>query len=381
MKVLHICSNYIGSKLYNNLFNKLSEINLNQTVFVPIYRDFTNLQNSDKYIIRYSKVLNVFSRVLYFYKIKKIFNNLIKDKTLVNMDFIHAHTFFSDGGVAYLLNKKYKIPYIVAVRNTDINTFLKFKKYLRYFGKHIINNANSIVFLSDTYKEKFIRLMPRNIRDEIEKKSVVIPNGIDDFWISNCKEELKKVEEKINLLFVGSIDKNKNLKFNIEIIKNLKEKKIPCFLHIVGDGSELNKCIDLVNVNHLENEICFHGKIIDRNSLKAIMGKCNIFLLNSKYESFGLVYAESLSQGLNLLYTRNQGFDRQFEEGEVGYSVKYNDIDECIDRIMNLYMLNSVHGNNKKINEYICRFNWIDISIKYKNLYINSKEGCIEHDK
>jgi len=38
-------------------------------------------------------------------------------------------------------------------------------------------------------------------------------------------------------------------------------------------------------------------------------------------ETFGLVYAEALSQGLPVLYTRGQGFDRQFEEGEVGYAV------------------------------------------------------------
>ncbi|HGK7332802.1 TPA: glycosyltransferase [Streptococcus suis] len=47
----------------------------------------------------------------------------------------------------------------------------------------------------------------------------------------------------------------------------------------------------------------------------------------SFHESFGLVYAEAMSQGMPVIYTRGQGFDGQFEEGVVGFSV------DCIDEV------------------------------------------------
>lgn len=38
----------------------------------------------------------------------------------------------------------------------------------------------------------------------------------------------------------------------------------------------------------------------------------------SHKETFGLVYAEAMSQGLPIIYTKNQGFDGQFPDGYVG---------------------------------------------------------------
>ena len=37
---------------------------------------------------------------------------------------IHAHSLFSNGYIAMRIKQDYGIPYIVAVRNTDVNTFL-----------------------------------------------------------------------------------------------------------------------------------------------------------------------------------------------------------------------------------------------------------------
>jgi len=40
-----------------------------------------------------------------------------------------------------------------------------------------------------------------------------------------------------------------------------------------------------------------------------------------------------MSQGLPVIYTRGQGFDGQFSEGEVGYSVDPNSPDEIASKI------------------------------------------------
>ena len=61
-----------------------------------------------------------------------------------------------------------------------------------------------------------------------------------------------------------------------------------------------------------------------------------IFILPSIHETFGLVYAEALSQGLPIIYTRGQGFDGHFEEGEVGYSVDCYDYEEISNKVLEI---------------------------------------------
>src|SRR5690606_32772754 len=85
-----------------------------------------------------------------FMKIAPIIHAIQKSKKQGNnIDFseikmIHAHTWYSDGGVAYLLSKKYNIPYITAVRNTDLNVHYKYLLHHRKFGKEILKNANKV---------------------------------------------------------------------------------------------------------------------------------------------------------------------------------------------------------------------------------------------
>ena len=43
--------------------------------------------------------------------------------------------------------------------------------------------------------------------------------------------------------------------------------------------------------------------------------------MTSLGESFGLTYAEAMSQGVPVIYSKGQGFDGQFKEGVVGYHV------------------------------------------------------------
>ena len=52
----------------------------------------------------------------------------------------------------------------------------------------------------------------------------------------------------------------------------------------------------------------------------------DVLLVPSSAETFGLVYLEAMSQGVPVLYTRGQGFDGQFADGEVGWAVPCRDI-------------------------------------------------------
>ena len=93
----------------------------------------------------------------------------------------------------------------------------------------------------------------------------------------------------------------------------------------------------------------------------------DIFVMPSITETFGLVYPEAMSQGLPVIYSRGQGFDGQFEDGEIGYSVDCFDANEIADKITKVYENYSEISSN--CTKLLNKFNWVNISKQYEILY------------
>lgn len=372
MKVLHVCSYYITSKLYKNLVENLEKTGMYNDVYIPVssseHINKYSGENNDKTKYIYSKCFNHMDRISFRYKNQKIYKDILKRVDLDSIDISHAHSLFVNGYVSYKLKKEKNIDYIVAVRNTDVNTFFKKMIHLRKIGVEILKNAKQIIFISPRYKRHVIdTYIPENMKNEIEEKSVVIPNGIDDFWFDNLnmhKKVLKK--DNLRLIYVGRIDKNKNLETSMKAIKRLNELGYKAHLDIVGNGPELENITNLSN-NEYKDLVTLHG-FMNRDELIHLYQKNDIFIMPSKYETFGLVYIEAISQGLPVIYTRNQGFDGYFKEGAVGYSVKYDDVEEITKKIIQM-VDKSTWDLSIVENELRTSFVWKNIADKYKEIY------------
>jgi glycosyltransferase involved in cell wall biosynthesis len=205
--------------------------------------------------------------------------------------------------------------------------------------------------------------VPHSIKEVIFDKSVTIPNGIDDFWFYNIgtpKQEPKMTNLK--LLQIGDINKNKNIETTVKAVKLLNEKGYKVKLDVVGkvkDQKVFKKIKEIDFVNYLGFKTNVELLEIYRNN--------DIFILPSINETFGLVYAEAMSQGLPVIYSRGQGFDRQFQDGEVGYSVDSLDANDILRRIEDLI-------GNYELVSYKCikqckKFSWNHIQNKYSVIY------------
>ena len=66
-----------------------------------------------------------YDRVIFHIKHRKIYNDIVKTYDIEKMSLIHAHSLFSNSYIAYKLKRRnFNVPYIVAVRDTDVNVFL-----------------------------------------------------------------------------------------------------------------------------------------------------------------------------------------------------------------------------------------------------------------
>lgn len=379
MKVLHICTYYIGSELYKNLISSIMEKKIHQEIYIPIRNkehigknEIINNENTSFY---YDDLLKKSDKLFYYVKMSKQYKSIMRNiNDIAEVDFIHAHTLFSDGGTAFKLHRKYGKKYIVTIRNTDINIYFKYAFFLRPFIYKVLKHASSIVFISESYKQTMISLLPKNVLEQVEEKFKVIPNGIDNYWHDHrvIKKE-KKQDDTIKIIFIGSINKNKNLESVIKSCIKLREKGYSSTLDVIGSGPLEQDMRRLVNENTLSEKVSFHGYLTDKDEISDIMEKCHIFVMPSHKETFGLTYIEAMSKGLPVIYTSKQGIDGLFKEGEVGYSVIPNDIEMISNKILN------INSNYQEIStrclEISKDFTWQNISKEFISLYQRKNEN------
>ncbi|MHA7139621.1 glycosyltransferase family 4 protein [Rossellomorea arthrocnemi] len=356
-----------------NLFKRLAKKNIEQDVFVPIkgeeYRGSNQLpQEYQNVHYHYKNIVKKHDKFLYHNKISKQMKEIEKSIQAKEIDFIHAHTVFSDGGTAYKLNRKYGIDYIVSVRNTDINFFYKYAIHLRPLMYKILKNAKAVVFISHAYKHKTLDLLPDKVLSEIRDKCYVIPNGIDDYWHDQVLSEGRiKESNNVKLLFIGLIDENKNLSTVIKACEKLIRDGYSASLEVVGNGPLEAQSKELCKELGIEDNVVFHGYVKDQAKILSIMDQSDVFVMPSFRETFGLVYIEAMSRGLPVIYSYEQGIDGFFKEGEVGYSVD-PDQSESITEAIKKITLNYDEMSAKCVYESK-QFNWDSVSKEYINLY------------
>ncbi|MBS4063683.1 MAG: glycosyltransferase family 4 protein [Chitinophagaceae bacterium] len=378
-EILHLCTDFTKQSIYNQLVTYLSKLGFEQNIYVPVrtreeidmYRNY-ELSNVKYY---YSYILKKIDRINYFGKIKKTSTDVSSNFDLNNVKLIHAHFLFSDGGNAYEINKKTGIPYIVAVRNTDINIFFKYFFHLRSHGINILKSADKIIFISNPYKDfLFKNFIPNDLSETLLKKCEVLPNGIDAFWLNNSNMKFTVSRQNWEALYVGEFTKNKNIHLTIEAINILIKSGLKIKFTIVGGGGDYEFKIRKL-ASKYSNWITLIERLNSKEELIKVYRKSDFFIMPSQFETFGLVYIEALSQGLPVIYTRGQGVDGYFGEGEVGYATKVNDINDLVTNINRL--ISNYDIISRRCNSIAKKFSWDIIANKYSLLYRDIIEGEI----
>ena len=373
IKILHLCADYPNTNLYRELVISLDRINVEQLIYVPLRKDKEYSESINDELRNanfvYSKVFNNIDRLFYYRKVSKILNDIKNKVDFKNIDLVHAHFLFSMGGIALKLKKEKNIDYIVAVRSTDVNLFFKYIFYLRGIGIQIMKEAKKVIFISPAYKEFVInRYIPYELRDYINQKSIIVPNGADSFWLQNkyTKSKNKNIKE-IALIYVGSFLKRKNIHISIAVASKLKTLGYKIKLLIVGGGGggDEYKIRKLAKKN--ENIIEIYDRIEEKEKLLSMYRKSDIFIMPSYNETFGLVYLEAMSQGLPIIHTKGQGIDGYFEDGTVGHSVNPKDIDDIVEKIK--MIIHNYNKISKNCYNLVDNFSWDKISKIYHNIY------------
>jgi L-malate glycosyltransferase len=368
--VFHINCNLIKTSLYYNLFRELSSYGFSQSVWVPHkkYHQPENVETINNVNYQFSGHQDVFDRLLFHRKIRKGICAFQQEHLIRQNSLIHAHTLFSDGALAYEFHKKFDLPYVVTVRNTDLNIFWRYFPHLRKYAIEILRNASSIIFLSPAYLSQLTKKLSSTFYEEIDSKIHVVPNGIDPIWLLNPPLIPNKKSVQIRVLFVGQITKNKNIKSLVAACRLLRNEGYDVTLRIIGATDNVGlfcdneySWVDFLPFCNSKLELAEHYRWAD------------VFAMPSLRETFGLVYAEALSQGTPVVYTKGQGFDGWVDESVCGKAILPKVPTDIASSILYLYE----NYNFDRCIDSVKQFDWKLISERYVWIYEKANDSHV----
>ncbi len=120
----------------------------------------------------------------------------------------------------------------------------------------------------------------------------------------------------LNLLFLGQIEEYKSI---LDLIEAVKKTPGDLILHVVGEGSALEKAKDLAKD---DARIKFYGRLTHEELEKKIWPITDVLINPSKVpESFGMVVVEALAHGVPVMVSNKGALPELIKEGETGFLI------------------------------------------------------------
>lgn len=291
----------------DNYAKRLAQTN-DVILFAP---DFGDNNGIDDYSYKVVRIKSINTRIDNYYIATPIIDKKLK-KILKQekFDIIHIHSPFSIGSLGIKIAKKQDIPVIATMHTqfeVEIKRYITKEKLIKLALKKIIKPYNKCFECWAVNSE--VAKVYKGYGYKREPK--VVMNGTDMLPIKNDKITDAIIDKKYDLiphqilfLFVGRIDKVKNIDFIIESLKIVKEKGLDFKMFFVGSGEDEKYFKRKVKKYDLEKEILFLGKIKDRYLLAMIYKRATLFLFPSLMDASSLVQVEAASQKTPVLFLK-----------------------------------------------------------------------------
>jgi glycosyltransferase involved in cell wall biosynthesis len=286
----------------------------------------------------------------------------IIQKNNIRFDIVHSHFIWSSGYVGSKLKDEYHVPFLVTAHGFDIYDLPFKNNQWKQKIRHVLNSADQVITVSN-HNVDFINKL--NITSPVK----VIPNGFrnDIFYPINQKECRKKlilpVDAKI-ILTIGNLVKVKGQSYLIDAMRKILDagEKVICI--IIGDGELKHVLQKQIYKYNLGDYVKLVGAI-SHSEIPVWINACDLFVLPSLKESFGIVQIEALSCGKPVVATHNGGSDEIIKSEDLGYLCKPADSGELANKIITGLRRN---WNTSAIIEYAQQFDYKKIKAEYRSI-------------
>lgn len=167
------------------------------------------------------------------------------------------------------------------------------------------------------------------------------------------KKLIERDTEKLNIIYVGRLAKEKMMDTILKAVSNLKGE---WQLNVYGDGEEGQDLVKMSYDLNIQDNIKWYGW---RDDPWADIDKGDILINASEYEGFGMVLIEALCRGIPVVASKTGGALNSIEDGVNGWLFdidNYDELSEILNRIqIDKSILPSKEVCKKSVEKYSIR--------------------------
>lgn len=290
-------------------------------------------------------------------------DRLIREKGIA-FDLIHAHFVWPSAEIGRHLKERYGVPVVVTAHGYDAYELPFFNEIWGKRVRSVLNAADVIITVSRKNEECIRRL-------GVTQPVHVIPNGFrSDLFYPRDQGECRRVlglpvDRKI-LLTVGNLVEVKGHRYLVEAMGRVVKEREDVLCVIVGSGPLKGKLERQIRDLGLEGHVRLVGGR-PHEEIPLWMNACDVFVLPSLRESFGIVQVEAMACGKPVVATRNGGSEEIILSEETGHLVEPAHSNNLVE---NINMALEAKWNRVLIAESVACYTWDAVGTKISSLYI-----------
>lgn len=296
--------------------------------------------------IKYSEKINLdsikdykttYKTVQYSYCVYKKIEEI---KNKYGIDIIESVLWDFDGAVAAHMLKD-KLPVVIRLQTPllkvietqnwkltdDLKVFADFEKQMMIDAAGIISISDNIgKTIKDLYKIEFKE-------DSISKVYL----GVDE----NTKKSNRKDDGKIQILFVGRLERRKGIHTIIDAIPKLMNKYSNLEFRFVGNTEAIDSTLGDTYKNYFYKQyskeewvdkVTFLGQVSNETKEQEF-ANCDILLAPSLYESFGIILIEAMSSGKPVIASKIGGMQEILKDDYNGYFIDVENTKQLVEKL------------------------------------------------
>ena len=244
------------------------------------------------------------------------------------LEIMHAHYAIPHASAALLarmaLDGKLKV--VTTLHGTDITIVGADASYLPMV-KLAIRASDAVTAVSQYLKDETFRTF------KVERPIEVIPNFIAPFERpkADCRSWLAPCSSPI-LVHISNFRPVKRVMDVMKVFERVRAQH-PARLVMVGDGPDRAEAEAYARKQGFDGSVRFTGKQLD---IDTVLACCDVFLLPSATESFGLAALEAMAHGIPVIASRVGGLPEVVRHGVDGYLEAMGDVDAMAEDALTL---------------------------------------------
>ena len=237
---------------------------------------------------------------------------------------VHAHCPFGSGMAAQRVARLQGIPCVATFHSKYRDDFSRVIP-----ARHVVDAI--VKQIISFYEEAYEVWVPQESVAEVIReygyrgKVEVVENGSDlvadypEKYFVEARKSLGIAPDEFVFLFVGQHIWEKNVRFIIEALESIKDRRFRMFF--VGTGYAAEAMKELVSQKGLDSVVTFVGSIGTRDEIKKYYAAADLFLFPSLYDNAPLVVREAAALNTPALMVRGATASAILQDGENGFLI------------------------------------------------------------